>query len=1250
METFLRVFQVILLLFVAVQLADAFNKTIYVSPKGKDKQSCGRSDSPCHTIDYAISSARQTGANSTQISAARGSYKLANSFSFKHINNFGLWGQGTKPDDVEIICKGNASLSFVLSNNISVKGVTLQNCGGWRTSSVKAPKPYTGLDGVQFRVALDFRYCRNVQLFNVKISLSPGLGVNFYDVGGVVNFTNCVFADNRAANDNGSKANTQRKSNEEGLHTKQIERVYSGGGIYLALDPYGHNTVNITPSEHDSYQHNNTFVFQNCSFLRNEAVWSNASIAAEFVDTPELPFSRGGGLAVFFRSNASGSTISIDSCLFSGNRASWGGGVNVWMGEKTQNNRLAVENTKFENNKGDQAGGGLRMSNLIKETQQHLNLFTVNNCLFVNNTSVWGGATSIFGSSIPGKCAKHTDADLTQFSFNRCRWTGNTGTVGAAFGAFLKNQNEDQIGPQAPYHTSFNGCTFLRNHVLRLRVLVAIGEGTLYSVEVPLIFRGNMSFLDNSKTAVALDGATVEIYDHVYFINNVGLRGGAMAMYGRSRIIFNKHSYVLFQENKCDTGGQGGALYIDAPGPPLVGFNATGTNTHGCFFAYALPSLDFDDWETKVIFRGNQAPFSSAGNSVFVTTLRGCRRIGEPRQNNSVLRWKFVEFQDQYGKRSSLKDEVATDPVDIQYDTAEWNVAPSERFNATVRLLDELGNSVVGIINVEVIPLHQSSKVSLYPASSMFVANDTISHLAMAGKSGEKFSVELKYMGKQILTQTISGLSLKPCNLGFKQKGSLCVCRDSTERGISRCKSDGKTFYLKHGYWAGTVNNKFVTHFCPTGYCKTVARTPEIKFVSGDMCSDDRDQTSILCGKCKANRAVLFGGEHCSATCSNWYLLLLLLYGLILIAVVMFIMLIDLDFFTGYLNAWLYAYQVMKVITPDGFAFDPFIEFIIGLANFQFKTGSGGICFAAGLDDADKLAIMYVLPTYVLVVAVLLAKAVSYFPNWCFSKKVRAAPIRAVCTIVVLCYTDITRISLRILNPALVGSKIVMYSQGNIGFFTGKHIGFGILAILFIVLFVVPFPMVLLFRPFLTQRLRPVLNLNRWKPIFDALQNCFKDRYRWCAAFYFLARLVIYAIATLVSSGPVKRALLESCCVLILLIIAFLRPYKEAKDVKEDEESYDWINKSDAALLFTLTLIALFSSPFDGMFKSTWSGLRVFVDILAYIPLLVLGMVAIRIIRKYREAKKLREANESELSVSELSEVTDDIVALGNQA
>ena len=136
-----------------------------------------------------------------------------------------------------------------------------------------------------------------------------------------------------------------------------------------------------------------------------------------------------------------------------------------------------------------------------------------------------------------------------------------------------------------------------------------------------------------------------------------------------------------------------------------------------------------------------------------------------------------------------------------------------------------------------------------------------------------------------------------------------------------------------------------------------------------------------------------------------------------------------------------------------------------------------------------------------------LLQAVRSYPDWCFSKRVKA-PFGAVCTIFVLCYTNITSISLKILHPLKIGDQLVLFQDGAVGFFQGKHIGYGILALLYILIFVIPFPLTLMFRPFITKNCQCLFNLNNLKPVYDSFQGVFKDEYRWCAAFYFVCRLV----------------------------------------------------------------------------------------------------------------------------------------------
>ena len=701
-------------------------------------------------------------------------------------------------------------------------------------------------------------------------------------------------------------------------------------------------------------------------------------------------------------------------------------------------------------------------------------------------------------------------------------------------------------------------------------------------------------------------------------------------------------------------------MYIQAPGPPLESYNATDTNMpYTCFFGYSNSSVDYNEWNTTVTFKDNKctSPHNASGRSVYATTLTSCWQARENLRHNSVLRWKFVKFKNLPENFTSFSGEVATDPVDIEHENSDWEVAPGEVFDATVKLYDEVNNLVPGIINIVINP----PSVRLNSPSSLFLTNGTITNITLRGREGSSFSVKLNCIGGYLFRKMpiIQDVKLKKCYAGFRfsYETSMCECMNSvTEeqaRGVSRCTSDGRSLFVKQGYWAGEVGNYFSTYVCPYEYCKTSdLSSNEYRYVKDQVCKQGRNQSSVLCGRCDRDHTITVGSEQCQTGCTNWHLFLLIPFGIILLLLVMGIMLINLDVFTGYLNAWLYSYHVMTLLVPDVFQFNPFSEFVIALTNIQIPFGDHSLCLAKSLDDADKLMVMYAIPVYIIGTVVLLAKMVGAFPNWYFSKRVKA-PFRGICTILVLCYTDVTYISLRILRFAKVGSKTLLFVNGDIEYFSGKHLYYGIVAIFFIMVFVLPFPLFLLFRSFLTNGLRPVLNLNRWNPFFNALQSCFKDQYRWCAAFYLISRLALLVIYTFMSASPVKRLLLEACCILILLIFAILRPYKEARDVDDDEESYDWMYRSDVVLLTTLSFVAVISSPIDNNPATTDDikhGFYIVLNILSCVPIAVLLVVACRVGKRYLPACRgppddenlpiISEIDQHSASMSETSETS----------
>ena len=1194
---------------------------LFISPNGTDTPSCGQRNDPCRTLDHVYELLLPSGFNSTVLLLDKGEYNLQKSLTFENVKDFSLFGGYDEFDSnvyVEITCEQNASLAFFLSENITLQGLKLFNCGGWQDAVISSPNATV----FKFKTAIHFDYCRNVWMHSVHVSRSVGLAANFYEMSGVLEVTNCVFENNTA----GSVTSIHSMGYKE---KEQIETRYiiTGGGIFLKLNNYSRRFTNVTQADHETYVHGNKYVFTNCSFLGNNLTRGPVS-SANFQETFDHPFSSsGGGLGIVFVGNASKSTVLIRNCTFLANHADWGGGLMVEFAGSTSRNDLLVEESVFERNFGYSAGGGARVGNMLpKGVALPMNKVRFVNSLFRDNWGKWGGGVSVYGTSIFCKC-KDKFNTKSIFSFHSCRWLGNSATVGSAIATFLFNHNSDHIGPELPFHVEFIHCQVEKNQVKILEKNVRIGEGAIYSVDVSIIFRGNTTITNNSFTALALDSGTVELHDNVEFVGNRGFRGGAVAMYGNSRVILMKGSRLFFKQNSCTD--KGGAMFIQAPGSPQMSYGVTGKSLDACFFAYENSWRNFDNWDTQVIFQDNRAPDNYSGHSVFATSLKKCRKPGETRLNNSVLDWKFIKFirtsDKTNGSLNRNEREIATDPIDIFFSKDDWHVAPSEVFSPVVQLRDEKNNSVRGIINVLVTNSSKgddSSSVHLQTSSSLFVADGNISRLKLGGDVGGEFTVVLQHVGRQILQKTIHGASLKKCNPGFYLEDGSCVCHKQLD-SVSRCDQNGKTVYLKRGYWAGMVDGNFSTYPCPHDFCNcprnhdtTSLAQDECVFIAEEMCRGNRDPDSILCGKCKQGFSVVLGFRDCYE-CEKYYVIaicLAIIFGLIMLTMVL-----DIDAVTGSLNGCLYFYQVVWQIIGERFVFkDHFMFFIISLFNFRLSIGTP-FCLLPHLDYADKLFYQLFIPTFTLFTAVVLAKLVGKYPNWCFSRRVKA-PFRAMCTISVLCYTGITSACLEILHPVVIGDRTVLHLSGSTHFFRGKHAVYGSIAVLFVVFFVLPFPLILMFRPFFTRCLQPLLNLNRFKPIFDVLQSCFKDQHRWFASFYFICRLVVLVIYTYVPSGPVRRSLLEVTCIMILFIFAYVRPYKRSEQEKDSETSpYVSKNKSDAVLLLNLSLMAVFSSATqnDNIRESHKAALTVFIQILAYVPVVVLAWSLYRKTRAY---------------------------------
>ena len=1169
-------------------------KTIVVShDNGTDNSTCWNETSvPCKTLDYALK--HVTNSTFVQLRSGNYSYNLTEHFSFTNLREIGLVGDEDSAS-ITVECHQNGSLAFENCENITLRSVLLRGCGGLHKSTTGTA--FKGHHHMPFLSAVFLLKCRDVVFDNSWIVQSPGIGLNMYDVGGDVQISHSWFESNRPMENFSSNI------------------AVAGGGVYIEYTYKERNfPSDLNTTLFAEFDSNSRYVLHNCTFRDNKAPSQNFStMIVDPHGIDHIPFGRGGGLSIFVKGVAKHNVIQISHCRFEDNHALWGGGLFIEFQDKVQNNTLEVKHCTFTNNSAHYAGGAIRSGILAGSDSKRLlaNQMRYEDCQFTNNSAVLGGGVSHHGFFSFLKINNGTNLHI---QFINCEWRDNTATMGSAIGLAAPSpvngrQDWTTKWPKFIHTIVLEDCNITTNLIILTEDKQVIGQGAIYSYSLPITFKGFVNIDYNNNTAMVIENAVLHFFGNVTFRNNTGSQGGAIGLYGTSVLMLMPHSNLNFFNNTAQQ--QGGAIYMEDSGPPVIAFDTTELDTRPCFFAYNnWDSLEnITNWQAKVVFEGNQALCSGGGNSVYASTLQGCRQIGQSRINNKSLEWPNV-----FEYRDKNTNQISTDPVLIRLNESDWEVSPSQHFSPTVELIDEKNSSVLGVVNISITNRH----VTLGTASDLFLIqgdSPKINNLYLRGKKHHKFKVHATTVKGRVVQKVSKAVHLKDCYPGFEQYNNTdtCTCMEGHDKGIWNCSADSKHVFLKRGYWGGKIAHKFSTYPCPPNYCNFPKHDSAYKYNNETICTDGRNGTSALCGACKSGYSVNLGDEKCLKECTNSHLWLLLVFFIVTLLLVLVVLRIELDIFTTYLNAWLYSYQIITFLLQEGQYLDKFISFVIGVANWRVK--GVGTCFYAGMTNLEKLGVNYILPSYVLFLLMVLAKLGRCRPACYINRNVS----RAFCTLLVLCYTNITMISCAIIHYVPINGRWVLYADGNIDFFRHwkTHLPYTIIASLWFILFIIFVPLVLLFTPWFLRRFQ---FLNNFRLFFDTFQKCFKDEYRWFAAYYFICRIYILFIALYVPFGPLKRSILEASNVVIVVTCLYLQPYKTRPNQRNTNdnmnyepannaayEDYSWLNTLDAILLTNLCFVAIFSTGIRSEASpSVQDGLEKTVNGLAYVPLVYL--------------------------------------------
>ena len=136
-------------------------------------------------------------------------------------------------------------------------------------------------------------------------------------------------------------------------------------------------------------------------------------------------------------------------------------------------------------------------------------------------------------------------------------------------------------------------------------------------------------------------------------------------------------------------------------------------------------------------------------------------------------------------------------------------------------------------------------------------------------------------------------------------------------------------------------------------------------------------------------------------------------------------------------------------------------------------------------------------------------------------------------------------------------------------------------------------PLLLLLEPLLNRK----INFIKIKPLLDQFQGCYKDKYRWFAAYYLICRQVIMSIVFVGNSDYYNMLFyLQTGLVVIAMVHMWLQPYQ-----------VESLNALDGLILLVMVLIVNINT--FAFLENVTTELSLFLVLL---PLIVFSLNGIR--------------------------------------
>ena len=461
--------------------------------------------------------------------------------------------------------------------------------------------------------------------------------------------------------------------------------------------------------------------------------------------------------------------------------------------------------------------------------------------------------------------------------------------------------------------------------------------GTINFISNSAMKGGAISADRNSKLTFDGDSYTNNGHDNTNADNGV-VHGGAIYLALNSTFSILPHTTVCWENNRATLGG---AIYVSDVNPliyctPIAPYIVAYVPREECFFQLPGQSLS-KGIDVNLFFKNNSA--NNAGSVLYGGAIDNCKIhvIGLNLYFTSGDVFDVL-FQYEADTDYSTTSKISSDPLHIcvcinnlpdcrgsHYYNIPYPVYPGETFQLsvpTVTVGQRHGTVFSTVRSTAITNSIHSHPANLLDYQYLQHTNNTCTKLNYTVFSLSREVVLVLHPEGSPCSQYNGGslyFSVKlnqTCPPGFNisESARSCVCEPRLAQYTNECNiTNGLgqiTRESNQHFWVGYDNSshELILHpYCPFDYCVGDAKVFPLNNTDVQC---EYNRSGLLCGRCKEGYSLVLGTSQCRK-CTNFYLVLLLPFAVIGVALVFLLLVCKLTVATGTLSGLVFYANIV---------------------------------------------------------------------------------------------------------------------------------------------------------------------------------------------------------------------------------------------------------------------------------------------------------------------------------------------------